>query len=358
MADPLASALGKVILGTTGKGVDWQTLRDHLEEAGWTVDLFDPSPDEEGQGPEAALPLLHDVDLAILLAREPDDDQETAANERQAQLLGQLERGLGPHKVLHLRERALAPLAEESAVTQLSFEPGGISAVFPDVLEMLAATSVPPQARPVFPWRERFGFAAGVAPARELLAILGAFSVLVMLLGITAALANDDAGSGQLTAEVAASPDLEGQTASEAVGSTETADSAPFIGDADAGGSVRGLPARCVIDTRRGVVVPETVTCQGIGGVRIEGFRGPWHNEFSTVEADLGVVAELFTEFGDNVDGVTLTPAAANDVPALGGDHVQQVVLVFTADGQQVTFAQRGADGGNTATLIFGIELG
>ena len=102
MADPLTSALGKVILGTTGRGADWQTLRDRVEEAGWAVDLFDPSPDEDGQSPEASLPLLHDVDLAILLSRDPVDDKEVAANERQAQLLGQLERGLGPDKVLHL----------------------------------------------------------------------------------------------------------------------------------------------------------------------------------------------------------------------------------------------------------------
>lgn len=357
MADPLDTALGKVILGATGRGADWQTLRDHLEEGGWTVDLFDPSPDEDGRGPEAALPLLHDVDLAILLAREPDDDEELAANERQAQLLGQLERGLGPAKVLHLREQELEPLDEESEVRQLVFERGGISALFPDVQEMLAASSVLPQERPRSPWRERFGFTKGVAPPRELLAILGAFGVLIFLLGVTAAIAGGDDEPGQLAAEVAA-PEVGAEVVPGSGVETGPSDAVPFAGGADAGGSVRGLPARCVIDTRREVVIPEVVPCQGIGGVQVVGYRGPWHNALATVESDLGVVVEAYSEFGANIDGVTLEPLEANDMGPITDGHVQQMVLVFTADGQQVTFSQGSGGGANTATLVFGIELG
>lgn len=350
--------LGRVILGATGQGIDWRTLRDHLHGHGWQVDLFDPTPrDDDGAGPEAALPLLHGVDLAVLLANKPTRHSDPAANQRLVYLAGQLEGVLGAGRVLFVREEGVDSLVGGTNIPEIEFRPGHISDLFPRILARLAQNSVPPEHPPLLaPWLERLGF-ADRRPAPEALMILSCIVVLTAVIAAIVWAVGDD-GPGPLSAEVA------GPDATTAVDASDGEDGPVVGGDVvlgvlDEGGSVRGLPAVCVIDTRTDVVTPEVVACQGTGGVRIDGYRGPWHNEFHTVRPDLGVVAEAVLEEGEHTDGVSLSPDVDNDMAALGAaGGVQELVLVFTADGQQVVFEQPAARGGNVATLTFGIELG
>ncbi|MEL7208530.1 MAG: hypothetical protein AAGK32_09925 [Actinomycetota bacterium] len=299
------------------------------------------------------------MDLAILLATAPARQLDPAANKRLVYLAGQLERALGARRVLFVREDGVESLVSGTNVSEIAYRAGHIGDLFPRVLALLAQNSVAPEQPPLLaPWLERLGF-ADRRPAPEALMILGC---IVVLTAVIAAIvwAVGDSGPGPLSAEVAG-PDATAVDAEsdEALEAGTLGGGDVVLGVADEGGSVRGLPAVCTIDTRRGVVAPEILPCDGVGGLRFDGHRGPWHNEFGTVSPDLGVVAEAFMEAGDNVDGVALLPDVANDMGVLGArGGVERLVLVFTADGQQVVVEQPAGRGGNVATLTFGIELG
>ncbi|MEM8922966.1 MAG: hypothetical protein AAGD35_05645 [Actinomycetota bacterium] len=363
--------MGRVVLGATGEGSDWRVLRDELVGRGWQVDLFDPSPREDDAGPEAELPLLGGVDLAILLATSPLGEEGTAANRRLVYLAGHLEQALEqPERVLFLREEGLPSLAEGTNVEEFEFAPGRIELLMPRITGRLAQNSVPTPPPPMFaPWLERFGVVDRRLPP-EALIVLGLLMMLAApIIGLVLYQWLYPSSPGPLATEVA------GPAADEpAIGSAEVADGAEVRSPVDTiaptpegvvrtegadGGSVTGLPARCVIDTRKGVVIPAVIACQGRGQLRIDGYRGPWHNQFGTLEADLGVIVEVYMETGRNIDGITVPPAVVNDLEAFGATGgVQEIILVFTADGQQVAIGQRNGRGQNRATFVFALESG
>ena len=355
--------MGRVVLGATGEGADWRVLRDELVGRGWQVDLFDPTPRDDGLGPEAELPLLHGVDLAILLATSPSRTDETAANRRLVYLAGHLEQALGPKQVLFVRERGVSSLVSGTNVPELEYTPGRIAMLMPRITGRLAENSVPPTPRPLLgSWLQRVGFVDRRLPPEAWLVLALVLVLAAPLVGfLLYQLLRPATG---LTSEAAETtvPVI----SSEAVGGEQPpAGPEPTNGDpvrSGAGaddGSVTGLPARCVIDTRRNVVLPEVVPCEGAGGVRVEGYRGPWHLEFHTLETDLGVIVEVFMETGPNVDGVTVTPAVVNDLEGFGSrGGVEELVVAFTADGQSLHITQRAGRGGNEARLVFALEAG
>ncbi len=351
--------MGKVVLGTTGRGDDWLMLKRELEARGWQVDLFDPTPRADDGGAEETLPLLHRVDLAILLATTPSERLTREANQRLVYLAGRLEQRLGPKRVVFVRERGVESPAVGTGVPELVYTPGDVASLIPRITSLLAESSLPPMPRPLMaPWRERLGF-VDRSPAPELLlalaVLLAVAAPVVLLLGFQGW--GGGAPSPSLEAEVAG-PGTTGGITSGAAGADDASAADPASARGVQGGSAVGLPARCRLELARGVLLAPSVDCEGAGGVVVEGFRGPWHNELGTVRPDLGVVVEVVLEAGSG-QSVTMAADIDNDTWSLGaGEGVERLVVVFTADGQQVELRQPGPRGGNVAVLTYGLESG
>jgi hypothetical protein len=123
---------------------------------------------------------------------------------------------------------------------------------------------------------------------------------------------------------------------------------------------VEGLPATCVIDTRPGVLLPTEIPCEGIGGLTIEGYPGPWHNQISKVSMDTGVVGELLlarTGVAPTSSTVALEPGPERDVESSGSlSGVLEIRLQFSANGQRLRLHQGPAGGGNELTVTFSLD--
>jgi hypothetical protein len=115
-----------------------------------------------------------------------------------------------------------------------------------------------------------------------------------------------------------------------------------------------------VIETAKDRLLPETISCEGIGGLRVDGHRGPWHNEIYELTTDSGVVGDIVMESpAGGEDRQPLEPAGEQLLAPLGSRFgVLRLELVFSANGQQVTLRQDDDLGGNVASLTFGLDLG
>ena len=359
MSNPTAiRPLGRVLLGATGEGEDWSALRDHLVGLGWQVDLFDPTPHA---GPGTGLPHLRGVDMAILMAT-PLDRRSGATASYLAYLAGILQGALGDRRVLALVENEAGGLVTGTSVAELRYERDNIQARLPYVTSLLAELNAQSSQPFVTPWLERFGIVDGrVAP--EMWLALGALAVIAAVLGV---LTYQFVGgsTNELSAELADSDDLV-DSVDRSLGST-TNDPSVLGPETAAGlgppeqGSIEGLPAFCVIETANDQLLPETISCDGIGGLRVEGHRGPWHNQIYELTSDLGVVGHIVTEPSAGVEiRVPLEPVGEQLLEPLGSRFgVQRLELIFSANGQQVTLHQAGELGDNEATLTFGLDLG
>lgn len=356
--------LGRVVLSATGHGEDWSALRDHLVGLGWQVDLFDPTPRDDATFPEPTLPLLEGVDLAILLATS-SGRVESAANHRLVYLAGVMQGTLGDRRVLALLENEVGPLLAGTSLTELRYKPGTIGVHFPQILALLGETSTKGGQSLMTPWLERFGVVDGrVAP--EMWLALGALAVIAAVLGVFG-YQLFGSSNGRLSAEVA---DIGGVVTTGGLSPGSTSNALPELGSGSSGafgseadGSVLGLPARCVVNTGGGVVFSDVIPCEeGVGGISVEGFHGPWHNEIGQVSLEAGVLGEATME-RDQTDQeagpVVLESGGTSELESRGSSFgIAQLVFVFTANGQEVALSQLSGRAGNTATLTYGLDLG
>lgn len=364
MSNPTAmKPLGRVVLSATGHGEDWSALRDHLVGLGWQVDLFDPTPRDDATFPEPTLPLLDGVDLAILLATS-SGRAESAANRRLVYLAGVMQGTLGDRRVLALLENEVGPLLDGTSLTELRYQPGTIGVHFPQILAVLGETSAKGGQSLVTPWLERFGVVDGrVAP--EMWLALGALAVIAAVVGVFG-YQLFGSSNGRLSAEVA---EIGGVVTTSGLGPGSTSNGLPELGSGSSGafgseadGSVLGLPARCVVNTGGGVVFSDVIPCEGVGGIRVEGFPGPWHNEIGRVSLEAGVLGEAMMEAdqaGADSDPVVLESGGTSELDSRGSSFgVAQLVFIFTANGQEVALSQLSGRAGNTVTLTYGLDLG
>ncbi|MCP4224013.1 MAG: hypothetical protein GY773_11770 [Actinomycetia bacterium] len=356
--------LGRVLLGATGEGQDWSVLRDHLVGIGWQVDLFDPTPRHDPAEAEAALPLLEGVDLAVLMtpASASGDDQ---VSNRLVYLTGILQGALGSRRVLSLVANDAANLTTGSSVAELRYEPGDIRSRFPLVDSLLADLRAQSSGSFLAPWLERFGVVDGrVAP--EVLLVLGAVAVVAAFAGILG-YQFFGGSTNELSAELAEEATLaSGDLAEQDPGSVP--DGAVVLGPqvsgglgSDIDGMVGQLPARCVIETESGLLLPEVIVCEGVGGLTVDGHPGPWHSTIHQVLADIGVVGDVVLGTPDSGDGgrIDVEPGTEQQLDSADSTvGIQRLELFFSANGQQVVLKQTEADGGQVVTFTYGLGFG
>lgn len=348
----------RILLGTSGQGTDWSALRDHLEHLGWQVDLFDPMSKSVEDGAEAAVPMLDGVELALLLASADDVDTD-AATERLSYVAGLLRGQLGTKRLTLLLDRDMAPFPAGSGVTSFRYRPGELRAWFPQIDAQLTELQNRNQESALIPWMERFGINDGrVAPETWL--VLGGLVLLAAIVGVFGYQVFGDTPT-QLLAEPASNSVTEGDPASPGQSpDVSVANSGQEAVNAIGDGSLSELPARCVVDTSRDVVFTPIIRCDGVGGLAVDGFAGPWHRAIAEVRPDLGVLGDVVYEAGDDgatgrreplVSGQPLSLETGDDAP-----HVEQLELVFTGQGQRVELVQPAGSGDRRVVLTFGLE--
>lgn len=127
-------------------------------------------------------------------------------------------------------------------------------------------------------------------------------------------------------------------------------------------GSSDLLPGSCVLDVSEGVLDAERVLCSGVGGVKIEGPPGPWHNVIDAVALDDGVIGSLDFELRSNgtTDGpptIDLVPGSNELNAADSRFGVDVVRLWFSADNQHAHLIRRNGDVLEELTLTFLLDL-
>lgn len=357
-----APASGKVLLGAIGDGDDWQVLRNFLSGIGLDVEMFDPAPALGTGRPEAAMPLLEAMDLVVVMA-PPSGLGSSVINQNISHLAGRL----GDQRVLTLRESGGEPVPAASSGPEIEYHRGAIGDRFPQVQSTLGDMLRERSASREPAWREWLGVVDTRVRPEQLMAagaaVLGvaALSVVVVLLFFF------PRGSPELGAELAQVDDV-------VVGPTRPGGSVGPEGSAPAGpgptelalgsggvGSAEVFPVRCVVTMSAGEILPDVVPCEGDGGLRVLGHRGPWHLTLHHVVPDLGVVGEAVT--GSAAVGARtrhpLDPEGENHLPDLPqGDGVLRLDLQFSADGQRVYLEAADTDGGQATTLVFSLALG
>jgi hypothetical protein len=353
---------GRVLLGATGEDQDWSALRDHLVSTGWQVDLFDPTPHHDAAEAEAALPLLEGVDLAVLMTPPTASSGDQISN-RLVYLTGVLQGTLGTRRVLTLVAEGAPELVTGTNIPEWRYEPGNIRSHFSRVDELLDGLRARSSSSSLATLLERVGVVDGrVAP--EVFLVLGALAVIIAFAGI---LGYQLLGTStnRLSAEVEAtmpssdqSAPLPGSTVTDpTVAGPQTSNGLAPGGD----GMVAQLPARCVVDFSTAQALPAEIECEGVGGLRVTGFSGPWQGQVHLIKADVGVVGDAVTGSPQSGDTgrIHLEPGTEQQLDPAGSTvGVQRLELQFSATGQEVTLEQSAANGGEAVTLTFGLELG
>lgn len=341
------AALGRVLLGATGQGDDWSELRDHLVDLGWRVDPFDPIPPIDSGGPEVTLPRLDGVDHVVLIVSGASPSVVQAS--RLLHAVGVLQGQLGFGRVLALVDEEIEPFLAGIGVTELRYEHGNVRARFSQVAALLGEASAPEVPPAVVRWFAQLGLVdRDVAPEWWLAA--GVLAVVATVLIVSVVQIAGSVGAGGSGDEVAVVPLTSVLSGASAL-------------DTDSGehGSVTALPAQCTIDTRPGVLLPREIPCEGAGGLLVEGYLGPWHSEISLVSMDEGVVGDiLLTGSGParSAARVPLLSEAEQPIAANGPvPGVDEISLLFSANGQRVRLHQLAERGGNELTVTFSLDL-
>jgi hypothetical protein len=297
------------------------------------------------------------IEMAVVVIARSDRRVDLLTSRRLNHLVGVLQGQVGFGRVLVLTENELEGFLYGTGVTEVRYDRDNIQARFPQLgalLEDMVGGYEPPDRSPPFeegrPLLERLGLTdGGLRP--EMLVGGGVLLLLVVVLIVLAwqfagGAANADPGSdgGRIGAGAE-----EGPSGPEVA--TAQRDDGPV-----AAGDVGSLPASCVVDTSEGSVLPEVVACDGIGGLRVEGYHGPWFRDLATVAVDQGVVGHLELAGSEAAaTTVPLSPLAKASVP--GGSGVSAVRLQFSSDGQRATFHQASGQGGDQVVLTFSLDL-
>ncbi len=392
----------RVLLVNAGEGTDWEELETHLKASGRTVmNLYVRRHDD--QPPHVDLPRrIHEFELAVMVITPMSGGLDEVTTRRLVHLAGLLQGALGNDRVAVLTEGEVAGFLHKTPVKELPYAEGEIKTQFPEVSKLLetngdeaksprssarpasARPAAARQASPTDPWLKRFGLDdSSVGP--EIWMILGVLVVLAALAGVIgyrvfsdpitdeATVSSDtiassptdgedgvDTGGGQADGEQVASPSTSASTSASA-GTDPADDTGPggALGVED--GRFDGLPATCRISTTPGEIIPREVACEGIGGLRTEGFLGPWHSVISEVSMDPGVVGEVEIEPRPDATSSTrvqLQPVARQSLePYDSLFGVQQLRFEFSANGQQVVLHQNSAGGGAQLILTFSLDL-
>ncbi len=340
---PDETSKGRVVLLTAGDGDEWRELQAHLTSSGWRVDPVDVTP---RVGPPPSLPLLEGVDLAILHVAGSDEGLADSSARRLVHLAGILQGRLGERRVLVVVEERVAGLMVGTGVGEVRYGRSRIASRFPHIVSRLAELSAPP---PPVRSRSRVDGAlarVGVAElpvAPELMVIVGLLTIAVA------------AAVGFVVLNVDRDPEVSSTTA-------ETVDD-PLGPAADPlqPGRAAGLPSRCVIDVTAGAVIPREIACEGAGGIVADGFFGPWHTELAAMTLDGGVVAEVLFGAGPDPEDTALIELVAGGRhsvrPEAGTAAATQVVLVFSANNQEVTFHQADDRGAAQLRFVFRLDV-
>jgi hypothetical protein len=362
MTDLVATRpLGRVLLGATGEGHDWSDLRDHLVSVGWQVDLFDPTPHGGGGRPEEALPLLEGLDLAVLMA--PSEARGSAITTRLVYLTGVLRGALGDRRVVVMVERDADSLVHGAKGPEIRYQRGDIRSRFSHIDSILDGVQAEGQTSMLAPWLARLGVVDGRVPP-ELLVGLGAALVVLALFGVlgvqvfgsSATVASIDPAAPEATSSTTTVGD-QAPGVTSGGGATASGGLVAPVPDVGGEGRVAQLPALCVVDLGPDVTLPAVIGCDGIGGLRVEGDTGPWHERVYHVELDAGVAGDLVTGSPATGDAERVPlPSQARSV--LAGSEVRRLELIFAADGQQVRVEEPAEDGGAVLTLVFSLDLG
>ena len=381
---------GRVLLGHTGESDDWQELQAYLVKAGRNVVLFDATMRADRTGLQGELPgRLDEFELAIVMVSKPVGRLDGVSVRSLVHLTGLLQGAIGYDRVLVLTDREVEPFVHGLGVAEFAYETGDIRARFPQVSSLLGSseevgevkgapfgTTTARAPSPLAPWLDRFGL-EGAPVAPEIWMVLGVIAVLAALAGVIGYQVFSDPVLDTAGVEIEELPpaddvDTDEATVDDEVAAPSTSVS-PGLGSAPADGSgppvglgvddgrFDGLPATCVLSTASGEIIGREIDCEGTGGLRVEGFLGPWHSEISEISMDSGVVGEVEIEPRPGATSATrvqLQPVARQSLePYDSLFGVQRMRFEFSANNQRVVLHQQAGRGGAELTLTFSLDL-
>lgn len=335
-----------MVLATLGELPEATELGTYLSDAGWAAAHHELELD--GSGPLLSLVALDGADAVIVGVGTFDGLLPSTSARRVVHLVGWLQGRLGDTRVIVAAEQRVAVLLNGLPVTIVEYEQGALRSHFRYLASRLGEVTVPPDrgGRALLDGvRDRFGSFEGPTSS-ELPTILGILGVLlVTAVAIWAVFSLRSSGGG-----VALPEDPDTELAGPAVD-----DELPT----EPAGRIDGLPSSCTIDVTVGAVVPRELPCEGVGGLTADGFLGPWHDELFALSIDAGVVADVVRGAGPDpgdTDRLELLTPGRHEVRDPGSGAVTEIVLVFSANNQEVVFHQADDRGPAELRLTFRLD--
>ncbi len=365
-----------VLLGRSGTEESFSQLADGLRGEGFKVVENKTSPVGAHDTNEAVKETLRDVDVVLLVVHRADGASESSPPfDRVLHDAKMIEDSIGDGRVLLLVEESVDGLPD-TGLGHIRFPTSRADMILQDVVNKIGPEDEPPVERDLHvrvplseqarsralrvPWL--LVFVVLFSAAIPLVVALNSFrggEDLVSLSNVGAGLdqPRPDSGADLGLSPSAALPDDQ----------TESAPAGAVVADAPAspasvGGSNALLPARCEVDLRKGSLLDDALSCEGIGQLVLEGLAGPWHNEIGTVVVAEGVLAELHMEL--RADGTTNGPqvievasgqaVAVDEFDSAFG--AEKLIARFSANNQHVHLFRNTDGTGEFVTLTFRLD--
>lgn len=301
---------------------------------------------------------LNNVDMVILVVRMGDEQFQDGPIQPYQNIIreaGVIQGRLGMDRVIFLVEEGVTGLASgEAGVPQIRFLPYTPESASNEIKAAIKAAFKPAQrdlheARSI---KEQLQSDNLGAPLGLILATVLAAVAFVFLIAQLAG--GDDEATAPMSNVAFALSGADGGLEPSPPSIESPADP---VGTRRLDGGNQNLPAQCILDVRKELVLNESVICQGAGTLSIEGFLGPWHNEIETVALSQGAAGTLFYESRNGEQQpLALTPGSLNLDEASARFGVETVELRFSAHGQHLHLYQPPERGGRAVTLVFSLD--
>lgn len=353
----------RILIARSGVSLDVSRLAEVLREDDNDVFTMAASPVGAHSSDRSAHETLNNVDMVILVVRMGDEQHQDGPVQPYQNVIreaGVIQGRLGMDRVIFLVEEGVTGLAsQEAGVPQVRFLPYTPESASNEIKAAIRATFKPAQrdlheARSI---KEQLQYDNLKAPFGLITAITLAALAFVFLLAQVSG--GEDEAVRQLSNVTPALNGLDGDLSATGLEPSPPSieQSADQAGTRRLDGGNQNLPAQCIIDVRKELVLNESVVCQGAGTLSIEGFLGPWHNEIETVAVSQGAAGTLFYESpGADTIPVALTPGSFDLDQQSARFGVQTLEFRFSAHDQHVHLYQPRERGGRVVTLVFSLS--